>query len=117
LDETETGEGTTTTLIDATQTAEWMRGRSPTDIAKFSGFIPQVPGLVSWDVYDAVLMPGDLIMVLSWRNQPSAHAFEEAAILPQGARLRCVRVVRDYTMFDRKEAPQYYPDVKRVGAD
>jgi hypothetical protein len=24
-----------------------------------------------------------------------------------------VRVVRDYGMFDRREAPQYYPDVER----
>jgi hypothetical protein len=30
--------------------------------------------------------------------------------LPDGARLRRVRVVRDYGMFDRREAPQFYPD-------
>jgi hypothetical protein len=33
--------------------------------------------------------------------------------LPDGARLRRVRVVRDYGMFDRREAPQYYPDIAR----
>jgi len=27
--------------------------------------------------------------------------------------LRHIRVVRDYGMFDRREAPQYYPPVKR----
>jgi hypothetical protein len=27
--------------------------------------------------------------------------------------LRRVRVVRDYGMFDRREAPQYYPEIKR----
>jgi hypothetical protein len=32
--------------------------------------------------------------------------------LPDGARLRRVRVVHDYGMFDRREAPQYYPDVE-----
>jgi hypothetical protein len=26
-----------------------------------------------------------------------------------------VRVLRDYGLFDRREAPQYYPDVKREG--
>jgi hypothetical protein len=32
--------------------------------------------------------------------------------LQDGARLRRVRVVRDYGMFDRREAPQFYPDAK-----
>ena len=34
------------------------------------------------------------------------------ARLPEDGRLRRVRVVRDYGMFDRREAPQYYEDVK-----
>jgi hypothetical protein len=28
-----------------------------------------------------------------------------------GIRHRQVRVIRDYGMFDRREAPQFYPDV------
>jgi hypothetical protein len=27
-------------------------------------------------------------------------------------RLRRIRVVRDYGMFDRRETPQYYPDAE-----
>ena len=42
----------------------------------------------------------------------AAAAFEANASLPDGARMRRVRVIRDYGMFDRREAPQYYPDVK-----
>lgn len=37
--------------------------------------------------------------------------------MQDGARLRRVRVVRDYGMFDRREAPQYYPDVKARSED
>lgn len=33
--------------------------------------------------------------------------------LSDDARLRRVRIVRDYGMFDRREAPQYYPEVPR----
>jgi hypothetical protein len=33
--------------------------------------------------------------------------------VPDGARLRQVRILRDYGMFDRREAPQYYPDAAR----
>jgi hypothetical protein len=64
-------------------------------------------------VLDAVLTPGDIILLMSWRDQAAAEAFEDMVSLQDGARLRRVRVVRDYGMFDRREAPQYYPDVPR----
>jgi hypothetical protein len=59
-----------------------------------------------------VLTPGDVILLMSWRDKAGAEAFEEAAALQDGARLRRVRVVRDYGMYDRREAPQYFPEVK-----
>jgi hypothetical protein len=68
---------------------------------------------VEWDVFDAVLTPGDVILLMSWRDRSAAGAFEAATGLPDGARLRRVRIIRDYGMFDRREAPQYYPDVSR----
>ena len=79
-----------------------------------SGLVPRAPGLVAWDVFDAVLTPGDVILLMSWRDLAAAEAFEAGSFLPDGARLRRVRVVRDYGMFDRREAPQYYPDVERA---
>ena len=69
-------------------------------------------GLVAWDVFDAVLTPGDIILLLSWRDRPPPRPSRRAVSLQDGARLRRVRVVRDYGMFDRREAPQYYPDAK-----
>ena len=45
------------------------------------------------------------------RNGPGGGVGEHALVLVQ--RLRRVRVVRDYGMFDRREAPQYYPAVER----
>jgi heme-degrading monooxygenase HmoA len=113
LDETEVGEGTTVTLIDAKRPADWVKGAGPDGVAKWLGLAPNAPGLLSWDVFDAVLTPGDIILLLSWRDQTAAEAFEASAELPDGARLRRVRIVRDYGMFDRREAPQYYPDVAR----
>lgn len=113
LDETETGDATTITLVDARRPAEWVKQAGPDAVAQWLGLAPKASGLVSWDVFDAVLTPGDLILLMSWREQRAAEAFEALAALPAGARLRRVRVVRDYGMFDRREAPQYYPDVPR----
>jgi heme-degrading monooxygenase HmoA len=112
LDETETGDATTITLIDAKRPPEWVKQTSPGDVAKWLGLAPDAQGLVAWDVFDAVLTPGDIILLVSWRDRAAAEAFEAAVSLRDVARLRRVRVVRDYGMFDRREAPQFYPDAK-----
>ncbi len=112
LDETETGEATTISMIDARRPPEWVKQASPDDVAKWLGLAPDAQSLVAWDVFDAVLTPGEIILLISWRDRAAAEAFEAAVSLKDGARLRRVRVVRDYGMFDRREAPQFYPDAK-----
>jgi heme-degrading monooxygenase HmoA len=113
LDETAVGEGTAITLIDAKRPAQPGEGAGADECARFLGLAPEAPGLAGWDVFDAVLTPGDLILLVTWRGQDDAKAFADRVQLPAGGRLRQVRVVRDYGMFDRREAPQYYPPVKR----
>jgi heme-degrading monooxygenase HmoA len=113
LDETEVGEGTTITLIDAKRPAQWAETSNAVACSDYLGLDRYAGGMVSWDVFDAVLTPGDLILLMSWRTRGGAEAFEDTLNLPEGARLRRVRIVRDYGMFDRREAPQYYPEVAR----
>ena len=112
LDETEVGEGTTVTLIDAKRPPEWVKEAKPDEVARWLSLVLDASGLVAWDVFDAVLTSGDIILLVSWRDQAAAEAFEGTVYLSDDARLRRVRVVRDYGMFDRREAPQYYPDAK-----
>ena len=114
LDETEVGEGTTAMLIDAKRPPGWVKDTTAEEVARGLGLAPAATGLVAWDVFDAVLTPGDVILLLSWRDEAAARDFQRQLRLPDGARLRRVRVVRDYGMFDRREAPQFYPDA--VGA-
>ena len=115
LDETQTGNATTVTLIDANRPADWVKKAVPRQVAEWLGLTPGAKSLVAWDVFDAVLTPGDVILLLSWRDQDAAEAFEPHASLQERARLRRVRVVWDYGMFDRREAPQYYPELQRAG--
>ena len=116
LDETRVGEGTAVTLIDAKRPTEWQETSNPADCSQFLGLDPYADGLLDWDVFEALLTPGDLILLQSWRTGAAAEAFELTTELPRGGRLRRVRVVRDYGMFDRREAPQYYPEVARSEA-
>ena len=60
LDETEIGEGTTVTLINATRAAEWKQTNNPYDCAEWLGLNPWAADSTSWDIFDAVLTPGDL---------------------------------------------------------
>ncbi|HVX13547.1 MAG TPA: hypothetical protein VHC22_20345 [Pirellulales bacterium] len=56
--------------------------------------------------------PGDVIVLAYWRDHAAAEALS-VATLPEGARSRRIRIVRDYGMFDRRESPPYYPDAQR----
>jgi heme-degrading monooxygenase HmoA len=110
LDETEVGEGTTMNLIDGKRTSEWVKNTGAEDVARWLGLPSKAEALVSWDVFDAILTPGDIVLLMSWRDQLDAETFEKTVSPQESARLRRVRVVRDYGMYDRREAPQYYPD-------
>lgn len=111
LDETEVGLGTTVSVIDASRPRDEAERLSPDGLARWLvGSGPEAEGLVAFDVFEAILTPGDFVLLLSWRDREAAEAFESTVVLPGMGRLRRVRVVRDYGMFDRREAPQYYPD-------
>jgi len=111
-DETEIGAGTAVTYVESSRPANWVKNTAPEEIAAALGLCADAPGLVAWDVFEAILTPGDLLLLMTARDRITAHTAEQK--LPVGgATLHRVRIVRDYGMFDRHEAPQYYPDVKR----
>lgn len=113
LDETEVGEGTAVTLIDGSMDPEWVKSANPEEAAKAMGLDSRASGLIAWDVCEAVLTPGDVVLLLTWRDQKAAEAFEATVSPGSEKRMRRVRVIRDYSLSDRREAPQYYPEVQR----
>jgi heme-degrading monooxygenase HmoA len=110
LDETVVGKGTTVTLVSGRRDADWVKSTGVDGVAAWLGLDTQAKGLLDWDVFDAVLSPGEVILLLSWSSRADAESFSQACSVDDGIRTRHVRVVRDYGMFDRREAPQYYPD-------
>ncbi len=118
LDETDVGEAKAITLITAKRPAKFGETANPDDCAEFLGLNPYADGLMSYDVFEAVLTPGDLILLCGWRDMAAAMTSTTTVPgpTPEGGRLRVVRIVRDYGMFDRREAPQYYPDVAKAGS-
>jgi heme-degrading monooxygenase HmoA len=66
-------------------------------------------GLVGWDVFASIYQEGKYILLTSWRDAAAGWPATTAGDIRQ----RRVRVIRDYGMFDRAEAPQYFPDPGR----
>lgn len=111
VDETAVGESTAITLIDAKQVPEWVASQNVYEIALYLGFdLNSYGACVSWDVFEAVHTPGDIILLCAWKDQSSAVEFARYALGPEDSRVRATRIVRDYAMFDRREAPRYFPD-------
>jgi hypothetical protein len=80
LDETEVGEGTTVTLINAPRPAEWKRTNNAYECAERLGLNPWAAESTSWDIFDA-FAPGDLILLMSWKNAAAAQAYEDTSVL------------------------------------
>jgi len=68
---------------------------------------------VGWDVFESIYQPGKFVLLTSWRDAPAAAAWP-AAPPSDDIRHRRIRVVRDYGMFNRAEAPQHFPPVTEV---
>ena len=65
---------------------------------------------VEWDAFESITAAGKFLLLQSWKDGAGTGAARP------DARRRSVRIIRDYGMFDRHEAPQYYPAVARPSA-
>lgn len=67
-----------------------------------------VDGLADVERYDGVLEPHGPLLLASWTSLAAAHV----GIPPvPTVRIRHARVIREYGLRERREAPQYFPDV------
>jgi heme-degrading monooxygenase HmoA len=80
------------------------------------GFDPSREGALDYDVFASIYNKGKLALLVSWRDRPAAAGFVARPLAGVSIRHRVIRLVRDYGMFDRRESPQYYPDVEHSAA-
>lgn len=71
--------------------------------------LPEAPrdGVHDAETYESITTPGKRLLLVSWHDAGAAETWHP----PTASRHRRVRVIRDYGMADRREAPQFYPDV------
>jgi heme-degrading monooxygenase HmoA len=68
-------------------------------------------GVIDREVFESITNPGKLLLLVAWRNAASAREWKPGTVAGGTLRHRHVRVIRDYGMSDRREAPQYYPSL------
>ncbi len=114
FDATETGDAKVVTISEI---AGAQVPGGPDALATELGLRPGTPGLIDHEAFESIYVPGKLLLLAGWRDADAAEAWSPAgpATAPP-LRHRHVRIVRDYGLFDRREAPQFYPEVKREGA-
>jgi heme-degrading monooxygenase HmoA len=115
LDETEIGAAKAITITELTPRQGDSLGIAPDALPARLGLADAAVGLVDREMFESIYVPGKLVLLVSWRDAGAAAAWSLAD--PGGTiavRHRHVRVVRDYGMFERREAPQFYPEASRT---
>src|SRR6202034_4433167 len=93
------------------------RWRSPRSSRRRMQPSPLTPrrcaGMVDYDLFESIYNPGKMLLLTSWKTAEDSSRwtpkmFADVAKL----RHRRARNVRDYGMFERREAAQYFPDAK-----
>jgi heme-degrading monooxygenase HmoA len=102
LDATEVGTAKVVTITE--------RPPPAADLASLGVPATGTQGVVDQEVFESITTEGKMLVLVSWQDAAAADRWAPSAA---DVRHRQVRVIRDYGMFDRREAPQYYPPVPR----
>jgi heme-degrading monooxygenase HmoA len=110
FDETSVGAGKAVTISELAPTAD--KSAASTDLASDLGLAkPGTRGVVDHQTFESIYTPGKLLLLASWKDAAGAEQWNPKTPGQGRLRHRRVRIIRDYGMSDRREAPQYYPDV------
>jgi heme-degrading monooxygenase HmoA len=117
LDATETGPAKVVTVTELMPAENSTLGAKPDALAAHLGLRDGADGLIDYETFESIYHPGKLLLLAGWRDADAAKAWSpKPPDAAQSLRHRQVRVIRDYGLSDRREAPQFYPEVKHKGA-
>ena len=112
FDKAMVGEGKVATISELSPLSS--EKTASTDLARDLD-LPKVgtKGVIGEEVFESIYNPGKLLLLTSWQDAAAANKWTPTILPPNTLRHRKVRIIRDYGMRDRREAPQYYPPAQR----
>jgi heme-degrading monooxygenase HmoA len=72
-------------------------------------------GVLDREVFESITNPGKQLLLTSWKDAAAAGMWQPTMPAGRALRHRQVRIIRDYGMVDRREAPQFYPQAEAGG--
>lgn len=116
FDETEIGVARTLTITEVTPAPGAAPNADTNGFAASLGLGVGAEGLVDHDVFESIANPGKRLLLTAWRDAHLAGAWGPNPLPGMGGtRHRVLRNIREYGMFDRREAPQYHPPAASAG--
>jgi len=113
FDETEVGNAKLMTFTEITPRKGAALATGPDLLPAHLGLDLNNDAIAEHDAWASIYNPGKIALLVAWRHPAAAQAWTPKPIDGIATlRHRKVRVVRDYGRFDRREAPQFYEDVK-----
>jgi len=114
LDVTQIGDAKALAITEVSPLADAAFSTRPDLLSGQLKLDTRAKGLTEYDAFESIAHPGKMLLLTSWRTAEDSagwlpHRFAGVAEL----RHRRLRNVRDYGLFERREAAQYYPDIER----
>ena len=86
--------------------------------------LEKIDGFISVERFSSLINPGKILSLSFWRDEAAVIKWRQheehhraqwkgRSGIFADYRLRVASVVRDYGMFDRAQAPQQFPEIKR----
>ncbi|WP_407177061.1 antibiotic biosynthesis monooxygenase family protein [Bradyrhizobium sp. STM 3562] len=117
FDQTEIGLAKVATLTEITPARDATFAAQTDLLPAHLGLDLKSAAVVEHDIFESIYNPGKLALLVGWKDAEAASAWSPTHIDGiEKLRHRRIRIVRDYGRFDRREAPQFYPDVKGAQA-
>jgi heme-degrading monooxygenase HmoA len=113
FDTTQTGNAKALAITEVSPTSAASIAAHPDLLTLTSqlGFEARAEGLTEYDAFESITNPGKMLLLASWKSAEDAARWTPSAFAGVAAlRHRHVRIVRDYGLFERREAAQYFPE-------
>ena len=113
FDETEVGNAKLVTFTEITPAKGAAFADQADLLPAHLGLDLKINAIAEHDVWASIYNPGKMALLVAWTDAKAGGLWMPKKIDGiEKLRHRRVRVVRDYGRFDRREAPQFYRDVK-----
>jgi heme-degrading monooxygenase HmoA len=113
FDETAVGAAKVATIVELVPETQGEVESKPDRLAAELGLDIGAEGLIDAEAFESINISGKLLLLAFWLDAAAAQRWSPRhPDFAETLHSRRVRIIRDYGMFDRREAPQFFGEVR-----